>query len=108
MDEGMKPPIKKRKRQAPEKLSTQTSVEAYRKPRIVHRKLGREGNWGEHWVGTNRIILDPRMKARRYLNTLIHEMLHLYFPDLNERTVTELADKFSRDIWIRRYRRIDK
>jgi hypothetical protein len=59
-------------------------------------------------MGTNWIFLDPRMRAKRYLNTLIHEMLHLYFPGLNERTVLLLGDKFANEIWDRRYRRIDK
>jgi hypothetical protein len=104
----MKPPIKKRKRSAREKLSETTEVQAFRNPNIKHQKLGREGNWGEYWCGTSLIILDPRMKAYRYLNTLIHEMLHLFFPDLNERTVTLLGDKFAKQIWKRRYRRIDK
>lgn len=99
-------PTKKRKK--PEKLSIFTEVDAKRTPRIVHRKLGRERNWGEQWPGTSLIFLDPRMRSYRYLDTLIHEMLHLFFPELNERTVTLLATKMSKEIWRRRYRRLDK
>jgi hypothetical protein len=100
--------IKKSKRRSPERFSTHTDVDAKRNPRVIHRKLGREGNWGEQWPGTSLIYLDPRMRSQRYLNTLIHEMLHLFFPELNERTVRVLADKMAKEIWQRRYRRLDK
>lgn len=90
------------------KLTKQTEVHAHLIPRIHEKKLGREGNWGQQWSGTERIDIDPRQTAYRYLNTLIHEILHVYFVDLNENTVTIIADAIARIIWKKNYRRIQK
>lgn len=90
------------------KHTEQTTVEAFRIPRIKHKKLGRQKAWGEQYTGTSLILLDPRMRSKRYLNILIHEMLHLYFPDLTEHTTDHLAKAFSKEIWSKRYRRIEK
>lgn len=79
-----------------------------RKPKIVERKLGREGNWGQHWTDTNLIELDPRQTSKRYLVTAVHELLHVYFPDASETRVTKTAAKIANYLWDLRYRRVMK
>jgi hypothetical protein len=96
------------KRKTRKKLTKNTDVSAHLIPQIRERKLGREGNWGQTYSGTREIEIDPRQPARRYLNTLIHELYHLYFPDLNEETVTLIADRVEKIIWDKGYRRIQK
>jgi len=88
------------------KLTKNTEVAAARVPRIRETKLGREGNWGQHWLGTSRIDIDPRQNAKNYLDTLIHEMLHLFFVDLNEDTVKLITKRLVDVIWSKHYRRL--
>lgn len=98
----MKRPKKKRKLKG---MSKQTEVNPHLVPVVVERKLGREQSWGQQWSGTPLIEIDPRQSSKKYLNTLIHEMLHMFFPDLNEKTVLHLGNLMCDAIWRKNYRR---
>lgn len=74
--------------------------------RIVERKLGREQAWGQCWQSHGLVEIDPRQNSKSYLNTMIHEMLHLYFKKASERWVAKVADRMSEALWRRGYRRI--
>lgn len=78
-----------------------------KKPQIRNKNL--EGNvLGYAYQEDFEIEIDPRQSSREYLDTLIHEMLHCFLPDLSERGITRMADLMTEEIWKRRYRRIDK
>lgn len=77
-----------------------------RRVKVVERKL-----WREKCVGTAdksefTIEIDPRQKSKAYLDTLIHEMLHLYNPDWSEGKVAEVATEMTRVVWSMNFRRI--
>ena len=76
--------------------------------KIVEKKLGREKAWGQFWQGVNLVEIDPRQKSRRYLNTLIHELLHYMYPNDSESKVKKNADILSKYIWVKNFRRISK
>ncbi len=59
--------------------------------KVVERPLGREKALGLAWVGENKIEIDGRLKSKEYLNTLIHEMLHIYNPTWSETRVDQTA-----------------
>jgi len=75
-----------------------------KQPKIIHREL--DDALGLATQTDFEIEIDPRQKSREYLNTLIHEMLHCFLPDLSERSITRLADIMSNEIWKKRFRRI--
>ncbi|MGC3992231.1 MAG: hypothetical protein QM796_21555 [Chthoniobacteraceae bacterium] len=77
-----------------------------KQPRVKYRKLGRHRAWGlYHW--TNELIeLDPRMKPKLALDTLIHESLHHLFPDLPESTIEKKATQLTAILWREDYRRV--
>lgn len=55
------------------------------RPRVVIRKiLGRSKAWGQHW-SDGLIEIDPRQNQKQFLNTLLHELFHEYFPDAGEK-----------------------
>ena len=58
--------------------------------RVVQRKLGREYADGMCW-SDGIIEIDPRLKGRRKLDTLIHEFLHAINPDWTENRVKTMA-----------------
>jgi hypothetical protein len=76
--------------------------------KIVESKLGRSKAWGLYYHGENLIEIDPRMKSKKYLSVLVHELLHHAFPWMSENMVTRSAPKISSGIWAQDYRRISK
>ena len=60
------------------------------------------------WQGEGLIEVDPRLKAKPALDTLIHEMLHHYAPDWSESKVTRTASQMADVLWRSRFRRVEK
>lgn len=76
------------------------------KLRVVERKLGREKAFGQCYQGLGLIEIDPRQDSKNYLDTLIHEMLHSFFPRAAEWRVERVANKMASVLWKHKYRRI--
>ena len=80
---------------------------------VKERKLGRERAVGlaySDFYGPDKglIEIDPRQKGKDHLDTLIHEALHLVFPDMSERNVVKHTGRLARLLWRNGYRRIDQ
>ena len=60
--------------------------------------------YGYAYPNEGRIEIDPRQCTKEYLDTLIHEMLHCFFPTLAEKHIARTAAKIARQIWKRNYR----
>lgn len=74
--------------------------------KIVERKLGHERAFGQAWRGEGLIEIDPRQSSRNYLDTLIHEGMHIVFPDMSEYKVRRSANQLSSLVWRQNFRRI--
>jgi len=75
--------------------------------RVVYRKLGREQAWGQATIGENTIELDTRLGAKRQLEVLCHEQLHLSFPSLlTEAEVDRAGKELCATLWAQAYRRV--
>lgn len=70
------------------------------------RKLRREKAVGLSWEEDNLIELDPRQHPKDFLDTAIHEYLHLIFPDWDEKKVKVTANKLSKFLWKLKYRQV--
>lgn len=79
-----------------------------RRPKIVHKDLTADGVWGYANQEDFEIEIERNQVSKEYLNTLIHEMLHCFLPDLKEQHIRKMADLLSDEIWKRKYRRIAK
>jgi hypothetical protein len=75
--------------------------------KIVHRKLGRERADGLAYTGHNEIHIDERLKKKEYMRITIHELLHMYFPDLSESKVDKISRKMCGELWKLKFRRTD-
>lgn len=55
----------------------------------------------------NIIELDLKLKGRKHLEILIHESLHILYPERAEEFIEVEAAKLTRILWKENYRRID-
>jgi hypothetical protein len=78
-----------------------------KKPTIRQKKL--DGNvLGWAYQDDFEIEIDPRQISKEYLNTLIHEMLHCFLPDLSERNIIKMSNIMTDAIWKKNFRRLQK
>jgi len=76
------------------------------KTKVVWVKLGRQRAWGQATIGEDLIEIDPRLGAKRQLEVLCHEQIHLTFPELTEKDVDRAGKDLARLLWAENYRRI--
>ena len=78
-----------------------------RKPaKVIWRKLGKEKAWGQSTIGENLIEIDPRLGAKRQLEVLCHEQVHLTFPGMSEADVDRAGKDLAALLWSQDYRRV--
>lgn len=78
-----------------------------RKPALTIKevKLGRSKAWGQ--TDCKKLIeIDPRMKSKKYLRILVHELLHVCFPTMGEREVRRVSRIIRDGLWKQHYRRM--
>lgn len=75
--------------------------------KVIHRKLGREKVWGFAHICFDTIELDSRLKGRRHLLYLIHEMLHILEPTWSETKIKKASTKITDLLWEQKYRKVD-
>lgn len=78
-----------------------------RKPKVIQRKLGRQKALGIADDKKHIILIDPRQKSKQFLGTLIHEKLHLIFPDWSETKVLKIERELKNFLWDNGYRKVD-
>ena len=74
--------------------------------KIIERKLGRENAYGLADTDKKIIEIDPRQKPKTYLDTLIHEAVHLAFPEVNETRVRKATKIIREVLWEHKYRKV--
>ena len=75
--------------------------------KIVYRKLGREQAYGV--ASSDGVIeLDSRLKSKKHLEVLIHEVLHILNPEDSEYAIIKKSVTLTKILWKEGYRRIDQ
>lgn len=77
-----------------------------RKTKVVYKKL--RNYWGWAHVNQNRIELYDGLKGRKHLEILIHEKLHILFPDIEEKAILRMGKDMSELLWKEGYRLLRK
>jgi hypothetical protein len=81
-----------------------------RKPIILTRRLGKTapGKGGKTPYGMvdmeGNVYIDPRQSKSEMLDTLVHEMLHIAYPRMSEKSVRGGSLAISTALWRRGYR----
>jgi hypothetical protein len=77
------------------------------KIKIIYRKLGKEQAYGI--ASSNGIIeIDSRLKSKKHLEVLIHEIFHVLQPKDSEETIIKKSVTLTKILWKEGYRRIDQ
>ncbi len=80
-----------------------------KKIKVIERKLGRERAWGLSYKGDNLIEIDSRLKGKKKLLIIVHELLHQALMDENnEKEIHRVAIIISNGLWGQNYRRVDQ
>jgi hypothetical protein len=64
--------------------------------------------WGVCYKKKHLIEILESLDSFNYLDTVIHEMLHYYFPEAKEVYVEQVATIIAKVLWDRRYRRLSE
>ena len=72
---------------------------------VVYSKVRKV--WGRAKFDTNTIHLHYKIKGKKHCEILVHEGLHILFPDLTEAEIVEKAILLTNTIWEEGYRRQD-
>ena len=78
------------------------------KIKVIDKLLGRQKAVGQAYSDARVIEIDPRQTSKNYLDTLIHELLHVYCPSWSETKVNNTAKEMTQIIWQKNYRRIKR
>ena len=74
--------------------------------RIKYRKLGKEKVWGvAHSDGL--IEIEERMKGKKHLEIIVHEVLHLLWPEADEEEIVKKSVTLTKILWKENYRRVE-
>jgi hypothetical protein len=79
-------------------------MKSKKKIKVVYKKLGRSSAWGQ---AAKFIEIDPRATGKKQLEILLHEGLHVVFPDLSEEAVVNAAVLLTNTLWSEDFRRVD-
>ena len=74
--------------------------------KIIYKKLGREQAHGIAESDGN-IYLDPRLKGKKHLEIMIHEILLILNPTDSELAIIKKSITLTKVLWKEGYRRVD-
>ena len=74
--------------------------------KIIYKKLGREQAHGIAESDGN-IYIDQRLKGKKHLEIMIHEILHILNPTDNELAIIKKSITLTKVLWKEGYRRVD-
>ena len=72
--------------------------------KVTYKKLRKV--WGYALIGEDKIELYHKLKGKKHLEILIHEKLHLLYPDLDEGAIKRDAKSLCNLLWDHDYRRM--
>jgi hypothetical protein len=78
-----------------------------KKIKVIYKKLGKEKVYGFANLGDNEIEIDVRLKGKKHLEIMLHECLHILYPEAEEEEIVRNSIILTNTIWWEHYRRVD-
>lgn len=76
-----------------------------RRIKVIYRNLKKA--WGYANMDTGVIEVDKKVKGKKHLEIMIHEMTHILWPEETEEEVERKSIIMTNTLWNQKYRRID-
>lgn len=73
--------------------------------KVVYKKL--RTHWGYAHIHENKIELYHKLKGKKHLEILLHEKLHIIFPDLDESAIKRISKDMCGFLWDQGYRLVN-
>lgn len=70
-----------------------------KKPKVVHKDLSSEHVYGFAYDDEFLIELDKNQSDKEYILTVVHELGHLFLPDLSEAQIVKFEKTFGAAVW---------
>lgn len=75
--------------------------------KVKYSKLGKQKVWGfAHSDGL--IEIDEKLKGKKHLEILVHECLHILYPNDSEEEIVTKSVILTNTLWFEKYRRVDE
>lgn len=75
--------------------------------KVKEKRLGRERVWGLAYKNKNLIEIEKKLKGKRRLCVLCHELFHKAFPKESETNIRKAETLVGNTLWAQNYRRVD-
>jgi len=72
--------------------------------KVTYKKLRKV--WGYAYIYQDKIELYDKLKGKKHLEILIHEKLHLCFPELDESAIKKHSKAMCATLWRDGYRKL--
>ena len=79
-----------------------------RKIKVIYKKLAREKVWGLAYIDPDCVVIERRLKGKRLLKLLCHEISHIALPDCSEKQILKLEQLLGETLWEQNYRKVDQ
>lgn len=76
------------------------------KIKVKYKSLGKHKVWGFS-DSAGFVELDIKLKGKKHLEILIHECLHLLYPEDSEEEIVKKSVILCQTLWAEKYRRVD-
>lgn len=79
------------------------------KIKVIYKKLGRHKVYGFANLGDNEVEIDIRLKqkgGKKHLEILVHECMHILFPEADEDEIVQKSIRLVNTIWNEHYRMV--
>ena len=75
--------------------------------KVKYKKLGKQKALGQAHCGYNTIEIDERLYGKKLIEIIVHESLHILFPDIEEEEVVSKSIVLTNTLWHEGIRMID-
>lgn len=73
--------------------------------KVIYKNLKKA--WGYADFNTQEVHIDQKAKGKKHMEIIIHECLHLMWPDESEDAIVKKSIMITNTLWYENYRRVD-
>jgi hypothetical protein len=75
--------------------------------KVKYQKLGKHKAWGMAHFDDNTIVVDSKLRSKKKMEIIIHEVLHCLFKDMEEDEIIRKSIILTNTLWHENFRSIE-